>query len=124
MTDLKISLSEEKTTDFTVVNVSGIIDARTNHELETVLNGLISSNCRGILINLATVEYISTGGWSTLVSAAEAIRKTEREIYLTNMIPNVLENYHFLEFDRIIESFDNINDAQRAIQRRTQKESD
>lgn len=123
MSEIKISLSEEKTTDFAVVNVSGVIDAQTNHELEVVLNGLIDRDCKGIIINLATVEYISTGGWSTLVSAAETIRATKREIYLTSMIPNVLENYHFLEFDRIIESFDNINDAQRAIQRRAQSEN-
>ena len=113
MTELKISISEEMPSNITIVNISGIIDARTVLEMEKVLTSFISGDSKGIILNFSSVDYISTPGWSALVAAYQKLKEQGREIVLTNMIPNVVENYLQLEFDKIIQSFETIKDAKR-----------
>ncbi|HHI02918.1 MAG: hypothetical protein DRP51_00480 [Candidatus Zixiibacteriota bacterium] len=111
MAGLKISISEEVPSNITIVDISGIIDALTVSDLEKVLTSIVASDSRGIILNLSSVDYISTAGWSAFITAAREIHKKNREIVLTNMIPNVSENYYLLEFDKIIKSFENIKEA-------------
>ena len=112
MAEIKISISEDNAeAGTTVVNVEGVVDTTTASELEKALNSLINVKRRGIIVNLAPVEYISTAGWSILISASEKMRENNGELVLVNMIPNVLENYHLFEFDKIIRSFESVKKA-------------
>lgn len=113
MTELKISISEEMPSNITIVNIGGIIDATTVPNLEKVLTSISSGDSRGVILNLSSVDYISTAGWSALITASREIQEKNREIVLINMIPNVSENYYLLEFDKIIKSFETIKDARR-----------
>ncbi len=118
MTELKISVLEERATDCAVIHLSGIINATTGAELDHVLKSLTDGDCQLIMLNLSSVEYISTSGWSLLISAAEKIHKNNREIFLTNMISNVSEIFTLLEFDKIIKSFDSTKEALQSLQKR------
>jgi len=111
MTELKISISEEMPSNITIVNIGGIIDALTVPELEKVMVSIIAGESRGAILNLSSVDYISTAGWSALITGSAQMQEKEREIVLTNMIPNVSENYYLLEFDKIIKSFETAKDA-------------
>lgn len=113
MAELKISISEEMPSNITIVNVGGIIDALTVANLEKVMASIAAGDSQGVILNLSSIDYISTAGWSVIITASAKIREKNREIVLTNMIPNVSENYYLLEFDKIIKSFENIKDAKR-----------
>jgi anti-sigma B factor antagonist len=123
MTELKISVLEERATDCAVIHLSGIINAATSGELEKVLKSLADGKCQLIMLNLSSVEYISTTGWSLLISAAEKIHKDNREIFLTNMITNVSEIYTLLEFDKIIRSFDSTKEALQSLHKQDNQEA-
>jgi anti-anti-sigma factor len=115
MADIKISISGDTVeAGVSVVNVEGVVDTITAPELEKVLRSLINVKRRGIILNLAPVEYISTAGWSSIISASEKMRQNEGELVLANMIPNVSENYYLFEFDKIIRAFESEKKA-RAV---------
>ncbi len=113
MAELKISISEEIPSNITIVNIGGIIDANTVPDLDKVLSSVIDGNSRGVILDLSSVDYISTAGWSALIKASAKSIEKNREIVLTNMIPNVSENYYLLDFDKIIKSFETIKDARQ-----------
>lgn len=113
MAELKISISEEISSNITIVNIGGIIDALAVPNLEKVLSSIVGGDSRGVILNLSSVDYISTAGWSALITVSAEIKEKNREVVLTNMILNVSENYYLLEFDKIIKSFETIKDAKR-----------
>ncbi len=113
MAELAISITEDLPSNITIVNIGGIIDAQAAPEIKKVLSSIIGGDSLGIILNLSSVDYISTAGWSALITSAAEIIKNNREIVLTNMIPNVSENYYLLEFDKIIRSFEHIKDARK-----------
>ena len=115
MAELKISMSEEMPSNIIIVNIGGIIDASTVPELEKVLTSIIDRESNGVILNFSSVDYISTGGWSSLIKSSQEIEEKGSQIVLTNMIPNVSENYYLLEFDKIIKSFETVKDARQAL---------
>ena len=115
MPELKISISDEQTEEITTINVSGIVDALTVSELEKVLSSLMGGEGHGIILNLSSTEYISTAGWSAIISAVEKIRKNRGEMILANMVPNVQENYQDLEFNQILDAYESVKDAHKAM---------
>ncbi len=78
MAGLKISISEEMPSNITIINISGIIDALTVPDLEKVLISIIGGDSQGVILNLSSVDYISTAGWSVLITACGEIHEKKR----------------------------------------------
>lgn len=116
MAKINISVSENNTEEqLSVVEIEGIIDTLTVAELEKVLDSLIGIKQYNIIINLSAVEYISSAGWSTLISRAAFFNEKGGCLCLSGLIPNVRESFEEFEFDKIVDAFDNPGQARAAV---------
>ncbi len=94
-----------------LVRVDGVIDTMTATELERVLDSLLKQQKFKIVIDLAGVDYISSAGWGIFISNIREIRAHEGDIKLARMIGSVYEIFELLEFDSILQAYDNIEKA-------------
>lgn len=116
MDDIKISLSEKKTSGkISEIRVDGVIDTLTASELERVIESLIGRSRFNVVIDLAGVEYISSAGWGILIAHIREVRDCDGDIKLANMQPDVFEVFELLEFDNVLHSFDSVRDAVSAF---------
>jgi len=116
MENIRISVSEGGQEDVvSIVRVDGVIDTLTAVKLEEVLDRLLKRGRFNIILDLAGVDYISSAGWGIFISRIKEIRESKGDITLANMVPNVLEIYELLEFDNILNAFDNINSAKSSF---------
>jgi len=116
MENIKISVSESgRDDDISLVRVDGVIDTLTATQLEEVLDRLLKRGRYKIILDLAGVDYISSAGWGIFISRIKEIRENQGDIKLSNMVPNVMEIYELLEFDNILQAFDNASGARSAF---------
>ena len=112
MEDIRISLDTSGTDgEISIVRVDGVIDTMTATELEKVMNSLLDQKRYNIVIDLGGVDYISSAGWGIFISNIREIRQNDGDIKLARMVPNVHEIFELLEFDSILQSFDNVEKA-------------
>lgn len=112
MEDIRISLDTSGIDgEISVVRVDGVIDTMTATELEKVMNSLLDQKRYNIIIDLGGVDYISSAGWGIFISNIREIRQNAGDIKLARMVPNVREIFELLEFDSILQSFDNVEKA-------------
>jgi anti-sigma B factor antagonist len=117
MEGIKISLDAAgRNGEVNVVRVDGVIDTMTATELESVLDSLLKQERFNIIIDLAGVDYISSAGWGIFISNIREIRAHSGDIKLARMIPSVHEIFELLEFDSILQSYDNIDKARNSFQ--------
>jgi anti-sigma B factor antagonist len=112
MDEIKISLDATGANgEISVVRVDGVIDTMTASELEKVMNSLMERSRYNIIIDLGGVDYISSAGWGIFISNIREIRQHAGDLKLARMIPNVYEIYELLEFDSILQAYENVEKA-------------
>jgi len=97
--------------DMSIIKVGGYIDTTTSAELEHSLETLLKTNNYNIIIDLGTVDYISSAGWGIFISELKGIRDKGGDLKLVNMMPDVYEVFELLEFHYILKAFDSIEEA-------------
>lgn len=94
-----------------VIKVGGYIDLTTSTELEHAIDSVLKTNCYNIIIDLGYVDYISSTGWSTLLSKLKEIRDNGGDLKLARMKPDVYEVYEVLEFFWFLKVYESLEEA-------------
>ncbi len=97
--------------DIILFKVSGFIDTSTAADFHKELTQYIDKGNIQFVIDLEDVQYVSSAGWSVFVSEIRGIREKGGDLKLTQMLPEVYEVFEMLEFNRIISSYDTIEEA-------------
>jgi len=111
-----IQVSVEKIgpqSDISIIRVGGYIDTTTSSELERALDSLLKAGIVRVVIDLGSVDYISSAGWGIFISEIKGIRERGGDLKLARMIPDVYEVFELLEFNYILKAFDTVEDAVR-----------
>jgi anti-anti-sigma factor len=112
MADIQVDVSytgdEEK---IAVISASGFIDTTTAPELEKKLEEQLALNKYKIIVNLESIDYVSSAGWGVFVSEIREIRENKGDLVLVNMSPDVYDVYELMEFSSILKSYDSLNEA-------------
>lgn len=111
-----IQVSVEKIgpqSDISIIRVGGYIDTTTSSELERALDSLLKTGIVKVIIDLGSVDYISSAGWGIFISEIKGIRERGGDLKLARMIPDVYEVFELLEFNYILKAFDTVEDAVR-----------
>ncbi len=111
-----IQVSVEKIgpqSDISIIRVGGYIDTTTSSELERALDSLLKAGIVRVIIDLGSVDYISSAGWGIFISEIKGIRERGGDLKLARMIPDVYEVFELLEFNYILKAFDTVEDAVR-----------
>lgn len=95
-----------------LVQPSGRLDASVQPELSGVLQALIAERPAGIIIDLSAVNYISSSGLKTIVSAWREQRRNGGNLVLCGLGPRLREIFEMVGFTQILGIFDTVADAE------------
>jgi anti-anti-sigma factor len=110
------SLQIEATTagkdgDIAVVSLRGIIDTVSAESLRAALARVISGGRNKIVVDMSQVEYVSSGGWGTFTERLRELRRSDGDVKLFGMDPDVYYVFTMLGFNIVLSSFDILSDA-------------
>jgi len=101
-----------------VLKVSGYLDTTTAGELETALYGLLDREAYKVVVDLASVNYISSAGWGIFIGEIKRIRNHGGDLKLAGMVGDVYEVFQLLEFHSILEAYPTLQEAVAAFKPR------
>ncbi|MFP3853810.1 MAG: STAS domain-containing protein [Anaerolineales bacterium] len=88
----------------TVVEVSGRIDSNTASEFDETIQHLINSGNKNLVLYLSDVEFLSSAGLRTMVSARKAIQGSG-EITLAKPSQRVVDTLEIAGLDVLFKTF-------------------
>lgn len=94
-----------------IVRLMKVFDASSLDEFEKVLAYLLSRNHYRIVVDLTSVEFISSAGWGAFTAELRRVRDNGGDIRLAGMNPDVLDVFLLLELDSFINAYDIVDDA-------------
>ena len=83
------------------VKATGRIDAISAAQLQQVFQQLILDGARGILADLSGVQYISSAGLRTFITAQKELRKAGGEMFLSAPPSSVLDVFRISGVDSL-----------------------
>ncbi|MEZ7891049.1 MAG: STAS domain-containing protein [Candidatus Wallbacteria bacterium] len=86
---------------WTMLEISGRIDANTSPQLEIEFNKVIATNPSKLAANLTAVEYISSAGLRVLLAALKQMNKNSGKMSLINPSANVKEVLDLSGFSKL-----------------------
>jgi len=101
-------VSQEIEGGIVVLKVKGHLDSSSAGELEGILESVYEYGYRKIIVNLAEVTYISSGGWGIFTGRVKLLREGEGDVVLVGMSSEVYDIYELLGFQEIIMQFPDV----------------
>ena len=106
---MQINQKEEK--GIHILSLDGRFDAHSAGDIEKELNLAISKGARKLLLDMDSVEYISSAGLRVLLAVAKKLKKEEGEIKLCCLKPYVKEVFDIAGFTQIFKIYDTTEEA-------------
>ena len=106
---MQIDQKEEK--GIHILSLDGRFDAHSAGDVEKELNLAISKGARKLLLDMDSVEYISSAGLRVLLAVAKKLKKEEGEIKLCCLKPYVKEVFDIAGFTQIFKIHDTTEEA-------------
>ena len=97
--------------DIIYLKIVGYIDTTTSVDLVSHLKKLLQDNYCQFVVDLGGVQYVSSAGWGVFVGEIKNIRERGGDIKMVHMTPEVLDVFQMLEFDRILRTYDSVEEA-------------
>ena len=97
--------------DIVVLKAAGYIDTNTSPELQRTMSRVIDDGWAQLIVDMAAVQYVSSAGWGVFVGEIRRLQEQGGDLKITQMSPEVYEVFEMLEFNRIITSYDNLEEA-------------
>ena len=97
--------------DITLLRLKGFLDTTTSAEVSAKLREMIRSEHYQYIIDMSSVNYVSSAGWGVFVGEIRSIRENGGDLKIVQMTPDVYDVFEMLEFDRIIDYYETIEEA-------------
>lgn len=101
-----MEVTNRKEKKFIIVSVTGRIDAITAPEFETYLAGLMTKGEKHFLVNLASLDYISSAGLRSILATAKKLKSDTGEIVFSGLRGAVEEVFKISGFHSIFKIFE------------------
>ncbi len=111
---MDIAIQTDKEDNFSIVHVSGKIDATTSGKLETTLSGMIDQGEANIILDLENTNYISSAGLRILVVITKKVHGSGN-LCICNANKNVYEIIEMAGFHAFMTICDSIEAAKQKI---------
>lgn len=92
-------------------SVQGFVDTNTCLDLGKHINDVIQQGIYNFVFDLGAVSYVSSAGWGVFVGEIRDIRENGGDLKIVQMMPDVYEVFEMLEFNKILNYYDNIEEA-------------
>lgn len=94
-----------------LITVSGRVDSSTAHELEEVLEASMGAGRHNLVLEMSDVDYLSSAGLRTLVSALRACKKRGGDVRIANPSERVSEVMSLAGLDALFQSYEDVTVA-------------
>ena len=111
---MDITITVEKAAAYSIVHVSGKIDATTSDELENALIELLDQEEKNIILDLADTHYISSAGLRVLIVITKQMYDSG-QFCLCNASDNVLEIIEMSGFNVFMTIYEDLSTAKEKI---------
>lgn len=112
MEGIKISRSQVGARrDICLLRVKGYIDTQTCGKMLAEITQVIKEGLLHIIVDMSQVNYVSSAGWGVFVGEIKGIRENGGDLKIVQMSPEVYDVFEMLEFNRILDTYDNIEEA-------------
>lgn len=101
MIDIQVSNVEQ----VTLVAVNGRVDGTNADRLGAALNGEIESGHTRIVLDLSSVEYMSSAGLREIVLAYKRVQRTEGDVRIVRPSQRVLEVLEVAGLDTVFQIY-------------------
>lgn len=88
-----------------VVRIEGKLDTESFREAQTQITQLIEGGARKVLVNMKTLDYISSAGLRVLLIAAKLLKEKKGELRISNLNSVVQEVFEISGFSTIFNVF-------------------
>ncbi len=109
-----MEITKRKEDNFSVLSVSGRLDAVTSPELEKELLSIIAEGEKSLVLDLAKLDYISSAGLRAVLAGAKKIKQQQGTLRLACLKGVVKEVFEVSGFDSIIPCFETAESALKA----------
>ncbi len=97
---------------YTILRVSGRIDADTAPNLEKQINKVFKKGQYHLVVDMGGVDYISSAGLRVLVSALKKARRYNRgDVRLAALSARLKEAFQLVGFNKLFQIFGEAEDA-------------
>lgn len=97
--------------DVCVVRAEGFVDTNTASDLERELRSCAGEGHPCVILDLEMVDYVSSAGWTILVSTIRYLRQRGGDLRLVGMRRDVEDIFQLLQFSSILETFPDLESA-------------
>ena len=108
-----MEISVRKEGNASVVSVQGRIDAVTAGEFEKSLSALMAGGDYRLVLNFSALEYISSAGLRSILSAAKQLKAKEGRMLFANLQGPVKDVFKISGFGSIFKIYDSEQEALR-----------
>lgn len=109
-------LKEKVQDGIILLTVRGFLDAHTFEQLEKTIDGLFETGTYRIIVDLSTLDYISSAGAGVFIGAVGKAQENEGNIVLMKPTPNVKEVFDLLGLSQIFTFKNSREEAIKALQ--------
>ncbi len=105
------SLKKSVEGDLSVIHLEGYLDAHTAPQFEQTIQDEIAAGRYRIIVDCASLTYISSAGLGVFMSFIEEVREQGGDIKICGLIPKVRQVFDILGFPEIYDLCDNYPEA-------------
>lgn len=106
MSDSNLNISFQNFKRVVLVSVEGRIDSSNASEFDDAIKGVMENGQHNILLELSGVNYMSSAGLRTMVSALRECKKNRGEVRLAEVSNRVSEVLALAGLDSLFSVFD------------------
>lgn len=110
-----MNINESIQGDIVLLSLNGRLDANTSASLETAFAKLVEQGKGKFVFDLQGLDYVSSAGLRSLLSAAKMIKVIQGKLALVRMNENVKEVFDMSGFSSIFSIYEQEADAVHAI---------
>ena len=112
MEGIEISVTNVGTRrDIALFRVKGYIDTQTCTEMLGRITSVLQQGTFHLIVDMGQVHYVSSAGWGVFVGEIKGIRENGGDLKIVEMTPEVYDVFEMLEFNRILEYYDALEEA-------------
>ncbi|CAN7259934.1 STAS domain-containing protein [Paenibacillus sp. LjRoot56] len=110
-----MNITEQVQGDIVLVSLQGRLDGNTSASLESAFAKLVEQGNGKFVFNLQGLDYVSSAGLRSLLSAAKMVKVIQGKLALARMNDQVKEVFDMSGFSSIFKLYETEDEAVNAI---------
>lgn len=111
-----MQISHDNSSQAAILSLVGRLDELATTEVERAFTTVLNNDTRGLIVDMAGVEYVSSSGLRVLLMLMKAMKNQQRVLKLCNLSPFVAEVFEVSNFAVMFDVHDSLDSARREFE--------